>query len=112
MKGRDVLSRFGGEEFVVFLRDTDLKGAHVLAEEIRVSICQRKLKNRKSGKCLGKLSVSIGAAEYHRGETAGELVSRADGLLYAAKAKGRNCVVTEATLNDARHRGKLAQAAT
>ncbi|MGE0080228.1 MAG: diguanylate cyclase [Thiohalomonadaceae bacterium] len=88
----DVLARFGGEEFVLALPETELEGARALAERIRLAV-------RSEALCPRALTVSIGIA--HRpvqpgaaGESAGEILERlireADKALYFGKHHGRD----------------------
>lgn len=94
-KGQDTAARYGGEEFAVILPNTGLDIAVKLAENIRVSLAKQVLKNLRTGDSFGKLTVSIGVAEYHPGEEAGDLIHRSDKALYQAKQDGRNRVVSE-----------------
>ena len=55
--------------------------------------------NRRTGQTLGQVTLSIGIALYRAGETAAELLHRADEAMYRAKAQGRNCVVTDEQLD-------------
>jgi len=90
----DLVGRYGGEEFVVFLPDTGAEGANILAERIRVAIGDRPIDTD-----AGPLAVttSIGLAAYDITDTEpGSLLARADEALYAAKQGGRNRVVTHA----------------
>ena len=96
IKGRDVAARYGGEEFTVILPQTELKNAVTLAQHIRSALATKKVVNRKTGKELGTVTISIGAALYRPGEPLAELIVRADAALYAAKAAGRNRVMAEA----------------
>jgi diguanylate cyclase (GGDEF)-like protein len=88
----DVLARFGGEEFVVFLPQTDPLGALDVAERIREGV--QALQLPWHGVTVG-VTVSIGVAPLRP-----DLLSldwslhEADTALYAAKAAGRNCVRT------------------
>jgi diguanylate cyclase len=90
--GRALAARYGGEEFAVLLPDSDLDGAKVVAEEIRTAISRKVLRKRSTGETLGRVTVSIGAAEYRRPEDMDEFVHRVDRLLYTAKQTGRNVV--------------------
>ena len=92
LKGSDLAARFGGEEFAVILPSTPLQGATTVAEQIRKSISAGELKDKENGKRYGRISVSIGIAEYHSGEAASGLIERADQALYTAKKNGRNRV--------------------
>jgi diguanylate cyclase (GGDEF)-like protein len=80
------LGRVGGEEFLVLLPDTTLRGALRVAERIREAVGQRPLDGKH------EVTVSIGIAEYRGSETVGSLLGRADKALYGAKRGGRNRV--------------------
>jgi two-component system cell cycle response regulator len=84
-----VAARWGGEEFVVALPNTDTAGAHVLAERLRAAVAQ--LPISYEGRAIA-ISASIGVAGYERGETLESLVDRADRAMYTAKVSGRNRV--------------------
>jgi len=99
VKGRDFLARFGGEEFVVILPRTPLAGARVVGESIRKTFEQNHLVDHSTKKSLGRLTVSIGAAQLRPSETVIELIDRCDDALYAAKKQGRNRVVLEGDVN-------------
>lgn len=86
----DTLYRYGGEEFVLLLRNTDAKGACLLAERIRSTIEMLMIE------CDGQqinFTISVGVASMHADETASSLFDRADKSMYEAKAGGRNRVV-------------------
>lgn len=76
----DVAGRYGGEEFLVVLTESDLEGAAAVAERIRKEVM--KIDD-------GLITVSGGVAVYG-GETGDELLKKADALLYRAKNEGRN----------------------
>lgn len=92
LKGKDTPARCGGEEFAVILPNTGIQGAKAVAEQIRVAINGRNLKDSKSGAEYGKISVSIGASQWHVDEEMSSLMARTDKALYAAKTLGRNRV--------------------
>lgn len=81
VRDTDVVARFGGEEFVVILPQTDLAGACTFAERLRRKIEQ-----------LFSFTVSGGVAVALDGDTPDSLVGRVDAALYHAKSAGRNCV--------------------
>ena len=91
----DSVFRYGGEEFVVILVDTDTKGAKFVAEKIRKKIMEKKIPNESAFSGTGFLTISIGVAgtEVAKPESPDHLLLKADKNLYRAKGKGRNCVV-------------------
>jgi diguanylate cyclase (GGDEF)-like protein len=86
----DVLARFGGEEFLVLLPMTGLDAARLLAERLRKALASVVLVVRSD-----EVSVraSFGVAELGSGESVAGWLGRADGALYQAKERGRDCVV-------------------
>ena len=89
----DIFGRFGGEEFLLVLPDTELMEALVVAEKIRNAIEQGNLPfaDRQP---LGVLSVSGGVAAYPaHGLDATNLLQAADAALYTAKSQGLNRVL-------------------
>jgi diguanylate cyclase (GGDEF)-like protein len=90
LRETDKVARFGGEEFVVLLREVNEHEAHELAERIRLIIAESS--TSFDGKELG-VTVSIGcAAITGHDRDIEELIERADRALYSAKAAGRNCI--------------------
>lgn len=98
VKGRDTPARYGGEEFAVILPQTTLKDAVTVADQIRLKLASKELKNTKTGKSFGTVTLSVGVAQYRFGETLDALIQRADQGLYRAKREGRNRVVDETAL--------------
>ncbi|AFA48410.1 sensor domain-containing diguanylate cyclase [Acetobacterium woodii] len=85
----DMLSRWGGEEFLIVMPLTDKEGARITAERIRAVVELSLFPNAIKQTC------SFGVASYQKGESIEMLIDRADKALYEAKLKGRNCVVTK-----------------
>lgn len=96
LRTADHLGRWGGEEFLILLPETEEEGALEVAERIRERVASMDLR-------AGSVTVSIGTAGYRSGESVREWIGRADAALYAAKDAGRNRVeaYTEA------HQGRL-----
>lgn len=92
IRKEDVLSRFGGEEFALILPETGVVDALTVANNIVNYFSTTTLKRQTEPKSIGKVTVSIGVAEYQYGESGKELCARADAALYDAKDSGRNCV--------------------
>jgi len=89
LRGNDMVARWGGEEFVVLLRDCALPDALRLAEDIRAAIGEVPFG------ALGSLTVSVGAAQLGSDEDLTSWLGRADQALYRAKRSGRNEVVAD-----------------
>ena len=98
VRASDVAVRYGGEEFTIILPETRLADAATLANNLRGRLTRKELKNSKTEATYGRITLSIGVAQYRPGEPLAELIQRADEGLYAAKNAGRDCVVTEAEL--------------
>ena len=94
-RANDLVARWGGEEFIVLLPNTDAAAAMAVAEKIRLSIEATDICRHDDKRGISHISVSIGVntwtAEYDS-MGAGELVSGADAALFSAKNKGRNQV--------------------
>ena len=95
LRTSDFAGRFGGEEFLILLPDTDANGALPVAERIRAAIGQLSVPGIDR-----EITASLGIADLLRhGGTLEGLIREADRALYAAKAAGRNrtVIATEAT---------------
>ena len=93
IKGRDVAARFGGDEFAVLLPETGSHGAETVGEYIRRIIERRRISDFTGDSDPVAITVSVGISSRERGESARELLRRADKALYQAKRDGRNQVV-------------------
>jgi len=92
VKGKDFLARFGGEEFIVVLPNTELKGAITVAESIRKAVEACRIVRQKTGEPIRQVTISIGVTRFIRDEDIKDAIARADYALYQAKEKGRNRV--------------------
>lgn len=95
VKGRDVVTRYGGEEFAVILPHTDYDGGMSVAHAITDTVANQALTVGKDKRSVGKVTLSVGLSVHRVNDTSTSLVNRADKSLYAAKARGRNIVVGE-----------------
>ena len=92
IRSSDVLSRWGGEEFVLLLSDTDIEGALLTLNRVRLAV---------QNACVAgvaetlQMTVSIGLAAHVPGEGFEATLDRADKALYCAKRAGRNQVVLD-----------------
>jgi len=89
VRSADAPARWGGEEFVVALPETDLPSAMRAAERIRQSV-EHQIISDGDGKSLPTITVSRGVATLRPEDTLETLIERADRALYVSKAKGRN----------------------
>jgi len=96
VRGIDLACRYGGEEFVVVMPDTDTSFAYSISERLRQSIETTPVKISRSPHVLN-ITISIGIASLENGDASAEaLLRRADQALYRAKRSGRNKVVADA----------------
>lgn len=88
----DLIVRYGGEEFVILLPETNLESAKRFAERFRLAVMKDPFETN-----VGPLrvTISIGVAEMNEHDTLQTLVERADSALYKAKGAGRNCVASD-----------------
>lgn len=89
LRKTDFCGRYGGEEFLILLTQTDLEEAKVFAERVRTRVEESSFP--ELGKAF-RITVSIGLAEHWGKESIEKTISRADEALYRAKKNGRNRV--------------------
>ena len=94
LRGSDVVFRYGGEEFVILLSDTNLDDAQIIAERIRKNIEQHTI---AYGMEILKLTASLGISSLRGNDTCDSFVKRADDAMYLAKENGRNQIQSEAS---------------
>ncbi len=70
VKGQDIAARYGGEEFAVILPNTVLRSALTVADHIRRAVMSKELMKRSTGQNLGRVTISLGVATAHKGDTA------------------------------------------
>jgi diguanylate cyclase (GGDEF)-like protein len=86
----DRVARWGGEEFILLLPETDTRGAAVIAEKLREAISENLFEY--SGRRLS-ITMTFGIAEHRKGEALEACIARADTALYTGKERGRNRVM-------------------
>ena len=91
VRSHDVVARYGGEEFVILQPEADFPVCVEIGDRIRRAVCGLPWK-------LKQVTISVGVATWRGDFDPLELVERADRALYAAKSRGRNCVVHEREL--------------
>lgn len=98
LRGSDRVFRYGGEEFVVILSETNLDEAFIIAERIRKSMENHTI---AYGMNVLKITASLGVSSLKGNDSNETLINRADEAMYKAKNNGRNQVQVETIKNDA-----------
>jgi len=93
VRNEDVCARWGGEEFLFLLTETNIEGALTLARKILESISMTEFKANRPGI---RITTSIGVCEYQAGQTIHDCIARADQALRQAKQEGKNRFVVAA----------------
>lgn len=89
LRRQDILCRWGGEELLVLLPDTDSRGVLQVAEKLRASMADSTI---AAGNHHIHQTISLGVASFRQGDTIEAITKRADEALYLAKHRGRNRV--------------------
>lgn len=87
LEDRGVVGRFGGEEFLILMMNTELKAASKLCEEIRMTVCNYRFQYQQL-----TVTVSAGISQLKLEDNINSLIKRTDDYLYMAKINGRNRV--------------------
>ncbi len=97
LRESDFLARFGGEEFVVLMPETDIESAVIAAEKLRAAVekCQFHYQNAQVS-----ITVSAGLAQLRKDDSSESLFKRADAAMYRAKEAGRNQCLVERLLDE------------
>jgi diguanylate cyclase (GGDEF)-like protein len=88
----DAVSRWGGEEYMVLLKDCELEDAREVAEKLRAAVAATEF---AQGEARQRVTLSAGVAQYVAGETLDAFLRRADAALYRAKDLGRDSVAAD-----------------
>jgi len=89
IRASDIFARWGGEEFILFLPNTDKQASVEVAQKLRVSIQEHAFSH------IDKITCSFGVTALQESDDKVSFLKRADKLLYQAKESGRNCVVSD-----------------
>lgn len=92
-RANDLCTRYGGEEFIIVMPDTDPEQAKLAAERLRIAVESIPFIIAVAPGQVD-LTASLGVATLHVSESASALIGRADTALYGAKNKGRNQVIS------------------
>jgi two-component system cell cycle response regulator len=95
IRGLDLACRYGGEEFLVVMPETDLSAAALAAERLRRRIASDPFPIQRGERAM-EVTISVGIAALAEGEDPASVLKRADEALYRAKRDGRNRVVPAA----------------
>jgi len=90
--GLDVVGRYGGEEFLVILPDSDLADARRVAERMRLLVERLGISYDQVARGIVTISIGVGIGDAAEPASLAVAVANADAALYEAKADGRNCV--------------------
>lgn len=88
VREHDTVVRWGGEEFLILVPQTNIEGARNVAEKIRLAI-----QNHDDGKIPRQITASFGLAKLAPEDTRDTILEKADEALYKAKAQGKNIVI-------------------
>ena len=88
----EIIARFGGDEFVVVLPDTDADGGMAVGERLCKAVVEVEVR-ASDGSPLPGITISVGVAQITPEDTAEKLIEAADRTLYSAKRAGGNRVV-------------------
>ena len=86
VRGSDLVIRYGGDEFLLVLSDTDLPGAHAVARRVRRLVREW---NEKHSAAPYEISLSMGLSIFEKGKTPRQLISEADREMYLSKTSGK-----------------------
>ena len=86
LRAADIMARWGGEEFMVLMPQSDIQGARIVAEKLRLAISGHHFDK------VNELTVSFGVAMFESQDDLDSLLKRVDNALYLAKKQGRNRV--------------------
>lgn len=92
-RGSDIKARYGGDEYIVAMPETDLAGAHLVAERLRQTLEKEKMPGLEGASFNVTASIGLAPFDTQRHTAFTDIIKDADRALYAAKDNGRNQVV-------------------
>lgn len=96
LRKQDVLARWGGEEFMLLLPETDMAGGVKVIEVLRETIVEHAFLYQSE---RIEITMTFGMEEFDDSQTIEAIINAADHLMYKGKEKGRNCTITRLDLN-------------
>jgi len=97
IRKQDIVGRWGGEEFLFILPETDLDGGYLLAEKIRKNTAFAPFHYQSE---IIFITITLGVSVYNKLTSVDECIRRSDKALYEGKKRGKNCVVVARPDND------------
>ena len=95
LRKNDIPSRYGGEEFLILLPETQIFEAVAVGKKIMQALAKKEWKLKKTRESMGNITVSMGVALFRHDDLNESFIKRADDALYQAKKEGRNRIITE-----------------
>ena len=95
----DIITRIGGDEFAILLKNIDDENVDFVTRRIREAM-ELYRSNVSVGDALSVVTTSMGVAVIQEGEAPSSLYQRADKALYKSKERGRNCITTASAITD------------
>jgi diguanylate cyclase (GGDEF)-like protein len=91
MRKQDIVGRWGGEEFLLLLPETDIQGGKQIAEKLRLRIKNEVIEHKDH---TINVTITIGISVYDRIHDVNESIKEADKAMYFGKIRNKNCVIT------------------
>ncbi len=91
MRKQDIVGRWGGEEFLLLLPETEMSGGKKIAEKLRLRIKNESIEYKDH---ILNVTITIGVSVYDRVRDVNESIKEADKAMYFGKIRNKNCVVT------------------
>lgn len=96
IRKQDIVARWGGEEFLLLLPETNLEGGKMIAEKLRMNIKNKTIYYKNYSM---KVTITIGVSVYSLKHTIEDSIKEADEAMYRGKIRNKNCVVISGKTN-------------